>query len=188
MPDEEIRVARGAVHVEGEGVEPDERRGKVRGGRRPHRGREAEGTRQEVDAQVRPGRAIEELLHLPVRLARGEAGVELHEDELRDGQAEGPRKLADDHLRDQRLGALAGAVELDDVEAVVVGLAQAGQRAALAEGRDVAGRGDGAEHQGSVRAVLAGCSHCETNPSLLRGQRGRIPGPMRDPGRVETSP
>ena len=48
-------------------------------------------------------------------------------------------QLADDHLGDQHLEALAGAAELADVGAEVVGLDDPGQRAALAQRRDVAG-------------------------------------------------
>ena len=53
-------------------------------------------------------------------------------------EAERARELAGDDLGDERLAALAGAAELEDVEAVVARLDERGQRAALAERRDVA--------------------------------------------------
>jgi len=57
-----------------------------------------------------------------------------------DGQAQLAGQLTRDHLGHQRLATLPGAVELHDVRAEVVGLDQAGQRAALAQGEDVPGR------------------------------------------------
>ena len=51
-----------------------------------------------------------------------------------------PGELADDDLRDEHLGSLPGSGELHDVHAEVVGLHEPGQRAALAERRDVTGR------------------------------------------------
>ena len=62
-------------------------------------------------------------------------------DEVGHGQADRPAELAGQPLGDERARALAGAAELDDVQPVVVGLDEAGQRAALAQGRHVA-RGD----------------------------------------------
>ena len=58
-------------------------------------------------------------------------------------QPERPSELAGEQLRDERLGSLAGGVELDDVEPVVVRLEQSRQRATFAECRDVARRPDG---------------------------------------------
>ena len=55
------------------------------------------------------------------------------------GRPSGARDLAGDELGDQRARPLPGAAELEDVEAVVVGLDDRRQRAALAQRRDVAG-------------------------------------------------
>ena len=61
------------------------------------------------------------------------------------GKPGGARDLAGDELGDQRLRSLPGAAELEHVHAVVVGLDDRGQRAALAQRRDVARGGDGAQ-------------------------------------------
>ena len=74
--------------------------------------------------------------------ASGRVLVELHQDQLRHREAELPRQLAGHQLGHERLGTLSGAAQLDDVEAVVVGLYQRGQRAALAQRRDVADAGE----------------------------------------------
>src|SRR5262249_60289889 len=88
----------------------------------------------------------------------------------RDGRAERRRELAADALRDERLRALSGAVELQDVEAVVVGLDERGQRAALAQRRDVAGGGDSAEVHRAVTLPHAARLHGGT-----RRRGGRAP-------------
>ena len=56
------------------------------------------------------------------------------------------RQLADHDLGRERLRALAGAAELDHVQAVVVGLHDRRQRAALAQRGHVAGGGHGPQH------------------------------------------
>ena len=112
---------------------------------------------QEVETEVEAGAAHEQVLDLGVRLGPCRAP-----DRARRGRSPGTGRPSArpssprDQLGDQRLGPLAGAVELDDVQPVVVGLDEAGQRAALAERRDVAGRGHGPERQA---AWLGGGRH-----------------------------
>ena len=69
------------------------------------------------------------------------AGSSIDADQLGHRQPEAARELAADPLGHERTRSLAGAVELDDVEAVVVAFDQPGQRAALAQRGHVAGRG-----------------------------------------------
>ena len=64
----------------------------------------------------------------------------------RDEQAEGARDLAGDQFGEQGFDALGGAAELDDVEAVVLGLDDGGDGAAFAQRGDVAGSLERAEH------------------------------------------
>ena len=59
------------------------------------------------------------------------------------------RQLAGDHLGCERLGTLAGAAEFHDVQPVVIGFHQAGQRPAFTKLRHVAGGRDG-PHVASV--------------------------------------
>ena len=94
--------------------------------------------------------------------------------ELGHRQAERARQLAGDHLGDERLRALAGAAELHDVQAVVVGLDEAGQRAALAQRRHVARGGDAAQRAGASRASFA-----EHMLSPLQAGGRRPAGPAR---------
>jgi hypothetical protein len=96
---------------------------------------------------------VDQLLDLGVGLGVGQARVDVDEHDLRHAQPEPPRDLADEHLGDERLDALPGAAELDDVQAVVVGLDEAGHRAAFAQRLGVARRADGAEGGGHERAL-----------------------------------
>jgi hypothetical protein len=106
---------------------------------------EAEGARQEVHPEVEPRAGPQQVLDLLVRLGPPEHRVDLDQHQLGDRQAERAGQLADQHLGDQHLAALAGAAELHDVRPEVVGLHHPGQRAALAQRHDVPGRGDGAQ-------------------------------------------
>ena len=128
VPEQQVGVAPRAVHVRAERVQPD------------HPGRllgpagqlavEAEGARQEVHAEVEAGAGVEQVLHLLVRLVAGDLRVQLQGDQVRGAQPDPPGQLADDHLGDQHPQSLAGAAELADVGAQVVGLddARAGCR------------------------------------------------------------
>ena len=69
----------------------------------------------------------------------------LDHDQLGHRQTDRPGELTGEHLGHERRRSLAGAAELGHVEAVVVGLHQAGQRAALAERLHVARGGDAAK-------------------------------------------
>ena len=82
--------------------------------------------------------------------ARPITGSSSTSDELGHRRSRAPRDLARDDLRDEGLRPLAGAAELEDVEPVVVGLDDRGQRAALAQRRDVARRLDRAQHRASL--------------------------------------
>ena len=124
---------------------------------------------EEVHAEVRAGAAGDQLLDLGVGLGRPEHRVELDLDQLRHQETEAPGQLADDHLGHERPQPLAGAPELDHVQPVVVGLDQARQRAALAQRRDVADRGDRPQGGGDRHPA-------EGTRSLSRGRAARRPG------------
>ena len=151
VPDQQVDVLGRPVDVRDEGVEPDDvgREVGIRAiaGRCARRGRrtrlEGQRARQEVEAQVQARAPIQQLLDLLVRLGPAEGRIELDEDDLGDRQPERPADLAGDELGDQRLRPLAGPAVLHDVQPVVVRLHQSGQRATLAERRDVAGGGHG---------------------------------------------
>ncbi len=151
--DEQVGVARGAVDVRHQGIEPDDLGGEVGRGRIVLARRVGLRAAEEFDAEVQPDAGEQQLLDLGVGLAAADPGVELDRHQLRHRQAERPRQLARDHLRHEHQRPLPGAAELADVEAVVVGLEQSRQRAALAEGRHVTARGDGSESGGHRRSL-----------------------------------
>ena len=148
MPGEDVRVAGRSVGVRDEGVEPDDVGGEV--GVRPAVGPrvERQRARQEVETGVDARASLEQLADPWIAVQPAERRVDVDEDELRHGQAQRPRQLARDDLRDERPRTLRGAVELDDVQAVVVCLDEPGQRAALAERRDVLRRTNAADLRG----------------------------------------
>src|ERR671916_437549 len=98
VPGEEVRVARGAVHVGYEGVEPEDTGGEVGAGRL-HEGVEAQGAGEVIERQVQPGARPDQVLYLGVGLGPGELRVEDHEHDLRDEQAQAACDLARHYLR-----------------------------------------------------------------------------------------
>jgi hypothetical protein len=146
MPVEEIGVARGAVDVEGEGVEPDGERGDVGVGFVARCGIEHRGAGEIIEGQVESDAGAKEVADLLVGFVASEGGVDLGEDEFRNVEAEGAADSAGDEFGDKGERTLARAAEFDDVEAKVVGLDNCGKRAAFAERGDILGGADGAKH------------------------------------------
>jgi hypothetical protein len=96
--------------------------GQVGGQRSPNEGEtdvEADGPAQQV-------------ANLIVGLTPGDRFGQQREHQLRDGKAQRTPDLADDQLRDERLLAVPGAPELDDVLAAVIRLHERRKGAALA--------------------------------------------------------
>jgi hypothetical protein len=120
---------------------------------------EGEGAGEVVEAEVGAAAGPDQVLDLGIGLGPRQVGVELDEDDLGNRQGQGPCDLAGEELGDQRLGALAGAAELENVQAVVVGLDHGRKRPALAQRRDVAGGGDG-----SHSARILGAGRLENGP------------------------
>ena len=145
VPHQQVHVARRAVHVGHVRIEPDDAGCQV-GFDGVHQRIEGHRARQVVQRQVEAGAGADEVLDLGIGFGAGEFGVELREHQLGHRQAEHARQLAGHQFRDQRAAALPRAAELQHVQAVVVGLDDGGERPALAEGRDVARGGDGADH------------------------------------------
>ena len=137
---QEVRVARRAVDVHRERVERDDERRERAGDRRPRRAVEAQ--RAPAGARARRcSRRCRAAGRAPRgRARRARARREVHEHELRHGQPDRARELADDDLGDERARALAGAAQLRDVELAVVALDERRHRAALAQRRHVARR------------------------------------------------
>ena len=143
VPQQQVRVVPRAVDVRRERVQPDDAGGDVLRGW--HRAVVPERAGQEVDAEVQPDAGVEQVLDLLVGLVLGDLRVQGDQRQPRDGDGEQPGDLGHEDLGDEDLDPLAGAAELQDVDAVVVGLDEARQGAALAQRRDVAGRRDALE-------------------------------------------
>src|SRR5215212_3042958 len=62
MPEQEIRIARGAIDIGKECIEPDDVRGKLGGNTRANRSTERQGARQIVDPDVETWAPLQELL------------------------------------------------------------------------------------------------------------------------------
>jgi hypothetical protein len=154
VPAQHVRVADGAVDIGDQGVEPDDIGGEFRSDRVGFRLVEREGAGQEIEAEVAPGAFREEIAHFVVRLALGEGGGDIDDDEFRHVEAERAADLATDEFGNEGFQALSGAAELHHVETVVTCLDDAGQRAALAQGRDIA-RSRDRSNQGSAHIVLS---------------------------------
>jgi hypothetical protein len=143
VPQQQVGVARGAVDIGGQRVQPDDVGGEGRRRLPRARGRVGQRPGQEVDAEVDPLAGGDELLDLGVGLGAGELGLELGDHELGDRHPQGAGQLARHNLGHQRPRPLPRAAELHHVHPVVVGLDQPRQRAALAQGHHVAGGGHG---------------------------------------------
>ena len=100
---------------------------------------------QVVERDIEPAARADQVLDLRIGLGAREVRIELDQHDLRHRQAGGAADLAGEQLRDQRLRSLAGAAELEHVHAVVVRLDDRGHGATLAQRRDVARDGDGAQ-------------------------------------------
>ncbi|GAA3153546.1 hypothetical protein GCM10017687_84190 [Streptomyces echinatus] len=107
----------------------------------------AEGTGQEVHAEVGAAAAPEQVLHLLLGFAQPEDRVQPDGDQPGHAESEAASEFAAHHLGDQGLAALSRGPELHDVHPEVVGFDEPRQRAPLTQGRDVAGRGDFLEHR-----------------------------------------
>ena len=146
VPHEQVRVARGAIDVEHEGVEPHQkrsfgrRRGIARGGVEHRRAGEV------VESDIKAGAGFEQVADFGIGLIAAEGRVDFCEHQIGHAQAEDAADFAGDDFRDEREDALARSAKFDDVEAEVVGFDNGGQRTAFAKGKHVARGADGAEH------------------------------------------
>jgi len=187
VPFEHVHVLWRPVGVHHEPVEPHDLRGEHGVGRRSGGRAERQRAGQEVEAQVQPAAGMDEVLDLLVGLGIPEAAVDLHADDLRDGQPEQPGQLTADPLRREDARALTGAAELQDVHAVVVGLDERRQRTALAKGCDVTRRDDGPETRGRRAGRHGPQSVAERASTDVSSRHGRRPVAPRADG-PEASP
>ena len=88
VPDQQVGVPRAAVDVGDERVQPDDPGGVL--GHELEAAVVTDRSRQEVDREVQPGARRQQRLHLLVRLAAADLGVELDQRQLRDQDAEPP--------------------------------------------------------------------------------------------------
>ena len=151
MPDQHVGVARGPVEVGHEGVEPDDARGELGIGRVGERV-EGEGAREVVEAEVecRRWRGSGPGSRGRARCGPGRRRARRRRSREPAGRAARAISPATSSAI-SALRALAGAAELEDVQAVVVGLDHGRKRPALAQRRDVAGGGDGSHSRADSR-------------------------------------
>ncbi len=105
VPPQQIGIARGAIHVRGEQIEPDDRGGFLGAHDMPGMHGVRKGCGQEVEPDVVAHAAHQQLLDLGVGLGAADGIVEREHHQLGHPQAERPRKLTDDHLSHERAPA-----------------------------------------------------------------------------------
>ena len=135
-------MAAESVRVGHERVEPDEIGGERRIHVRPRGRVERQRSGQEVEPEVEATAVPDEVLQLLVGLGVAEAGVDVDDDDLGHRQADRTGDLPGQPFGHERARALARAAELHDIQPIVIRLDEPGQRATLAQRRDVAGRRD----------------------------------------------
>ena len=182
VPLEQVGVLGRAVDVGYERVEPHDVSRELAVRHQAGSRREGQRAGQEVHAEVHPLAREQQILDLRVGLGSADHRVELDGNELRHREPERTRELTDHHLGDERLRPLPRAAELQHVEPVVVGLDEPGQRAALAQRGDVAGRSDSA-HAGERTGLPS--SPGATSP---RARLGTVPKTCRTQTRLGTVP
>ena len=130
---------------------------------------EGDRTRQIVEREIEPGTRANELLDLGIRLGACEIRVELHEHDLRHGEPCSPRELPHDDFRDQHFGTLTGTAKLEHVHAGIIGFDDGRQRAALTQGRDIAGCVDGAEFHCAIARLTSchGANPCRSRARFI---------------------
>jgi hypothetical protein len=133
VPEEQVRILCGPVHVRHERVEPHDLR-RERGIDSEASGRRVGGgARQEVEPEVLAPARREQLLDLRVGLGQPQRRVDLDQHLLRNGESKRSSELSHEHLGHERARPLPGAAELDHIQTVVLRLEQPWQRAALAQ-------------------------------------------------------
>src|SRR5215208_968303 len=141
VPDQEVRVAQGAVDVGHQGVEPDDARCQA-GIRRLYERVEAKRAWQVVQRQVQAGAPFQEVLYLGVGFRAAQLGGEAGEHDLRHEEIEAAGDLTGYQLRHQCLAALSSPTELEDVGPEIVRLDDRRQGTPLTQRRYVPRRSD----------------------------------------------
>ena len=138
LPDQQVRVARRAIGIGDERIEPDQRRGKRSVHHVMRRNRiEVERPIQIAQPDVDAATRLQQVLDLRIRLALPEAIRQVDDRQLRHRQFQSARDAMRDDLGNQHLCALAGTAELGDEQAAAVGVDDGGKRAPLTERLDV---------------------------------------------------
>jgi hypothetical protein len=122
VPDQQVGVSRGPVHVRGERVEPHDIGRERWIDWNVRAGGEFECAWKEVNPEVGAVAAHHQLLNLRIGLGSAKLEGDLREHQLRHRQTDRCCEPADDDLGDERLGSLARGPKLDDIQAVVIRL------------------------------------------------------------------
>ncbi len=134
-PAEQVRVARRAVDIRDEGIEPDDSGSQVGIDRAIRNGIEGERAREIGEAEILADASPQDVLDLRVGLTLAESRVEVHQCRRRHRQPEHTGYFRGEQLGDQRLHSLPRATKLHHVCPRLVGLDDSGQRPPSRSGR-----------------------------------------------------
>src|SRR5690606_35829805 len=171
LPHQQVHVARRAVDIGDQRVEPDDGRCQFRRHPGVHCRVERERARQVSQPEIGPDAAPQDVLNLRVGLAAAELGVEHHDRGRRDRQIEGEREPGGDRLRHQRLGALPGTPEFDHERSSAVGIDHGREGSSLTERDGVAHAAHTRDQR--TRFATRPAAHAATSPSADRREPDR---------------
>src|SRR5687767_256210 len=117
VPHQEIAVARRAIDVGNQGVEPDDLRRQAffAGHRSVDQWIEGDRAWKVIESEIEPFAAPQKVLNFSIRLGPGHPRIDIRENDLGNGKAEVAGDLTGDELGDQRANALPGSSELENV-------------------------------------------------------------------------
>ena len=142
VPHQHVRVARSAIDVGHERIEPHDRRCELRRWRIDDR-IESRRAGQIIERQIQSHARANQCLDLGIGFRARKVRIELHQHEFRHQQRRGARDLTGDEFRDQRVRTLACAPELEHVQPQIIRFDDGRQRSTFAERGHVAGGVEG---------------------------------------------
>jgi hypothetical protein len=162
--DEQVGVARGAIDVLSECVEPNSHRGDLGRGDIASGSVEHKGAGEIVEGEIQAAALTEKMADFGVGLVTAEGGIDFGEDKFRNGEAEKAADFSCHEFCNQSERALSGPAKFEDVEAQVVGFNNSRQGAALAQGKDVTCCVYGSQHLCQCRATYCNESALTPDP------------------------
>jgi hypothetical protein len=137
FPNQQVDIARRAIHIGHIGVKPDNLRRKARVRRRLHQGVIGKGGGQKAHPQIQPDAGLEQILNLLVWLIQPKAALKLDQDKFGNGQPQRAPDLPGNQFGHKRLDALTRTPKFDHIQFAVICLDQRRQRTAFTKGCNV---------------------------------------------------